>query len=111
MHRSQATAQDSLHNYAETLQGQYIACTAAAGPNYISALTNAMGNATVPPGFSAPTETVQYWTPPGAPSGTWYFGNGCPTAGDTGLQQVTLTLVSTSGKVSESLVVDLRSQL
>jgi type II secretory pathway pseudopilin PulG len=104
VHRNQAAAQDSLHNYAETLQSHYVACTSTTPPNYAALLAQL-----APPGFSAPTATVQSWAPTGGPSQTGAFVGGCPS-GDTGLQQVTLTLISTTGRVSESLVVDLRSQ-
>jgi hypothetical protein len=48
---------------------------------------------------------VDYWTP-----ATGTFSSTCPSGGDAGLQQVGLTLATTAGRVSESLVVDLRSQ-
>jgi type II secretory pathway pseudopilin PulG len=101
LHRNQATAQDSLHNFAETLQNSYIACTATTAPNYVQQLTL---NQLVPPGWPAPTATVRYWLP-----ATATFSPTCPAGGDTGLQQVTLTQADSSGKVSESLVVDIRS--
>ena len=99
IHRNQATAQDSLHNYAELLQSSYTPCTATATPNYVGSLAQL-----TPPGFATPTAVVDYWVPA---SGS--FTHACPPGGDTGLQQVTLKLVSTAGNVSESLVVDLRS--
>jgi prepilin-type N-terminal cleavage/methylation domain-containing protein len=100
VHRDQATAQDSLHNYAEALQNSYVACTAATTPNYTGALV-------VPPGFSTPTVVVDYWLPVTA---TFTTDQICPAGGDPGLQQIRLTLVSTTGKVSQSVVVDVRSQ-
>jgi type II secretory pathway pseudopilin PulG len=100
VHRDQATAQDSLHNFAETLESSYIPCTGAPTPNYGRSLAQL-----TPPGFSAPTVMVDYWVP-----ATGTFSSTCPSGGDTGLQQVALTLVSTAGRVSQSLVVDLRSQ-
>jgi type II secretory pathway pseudopilin PulG len=105
LHRNQANAQDALHNYAETLQGLYQACTTAATPTafYTQSLAQ-LG----PPGFGAPQVSVQYWMPTGGPSGTGAFAAACPGT-DQGLQQVTLTLASTTGTVTESLVVDLRS--
>jgi hypothetical protein len=99
VHRNQAAAQDSLHNYAETLQHSYTPCTATTTPNYATQLV-------APPGFSAPIVVVNYWVPTAAAFTT---NQACPAVGDTGLQQVALTLVSTTGKVSESIVVDLRS--
>jgi prepilin-type N-terminal cleavage/methylation domain-containing protein len=98
VHRSQATAQDSLRNYAETLQNFYTPCTATSTPDYAASLI-------VPPGFSPPAIVVDYWLPTTA---TFTSSQTCPPGGDTGLQQIKLTLVSTSGKVSESLVVDVR---
>jgi Tfp pilus assembly protein PilV len=98
VHRNQATAQDSLRNYAETLQSSYVACTANSTPKYTASLV-------APPAFAAPIVVVDYWIPATAMFTT---NQACPAGGDTGLQQVTLTLASTSGKVSESLTVDLR---
>ncbi len=100
IHRKQAVAQDSLHNYAELLQSSYTPCTSTTTPNYARSL----GQLT-PPGFSAPSVVVDYWLPTQAT-----FTDACPPGGDTGLQQVTLTLVSTAGNVSQSLIVDVRSQ-
>ncbi len=56
VHRNQATAQDSLRNYAETLQNSYTPCTATSTPNYATSLV-------APPGFAAPTVVVDYWVP------------------------------------------------
>jgi Tfp pilus assembly protein PilE len=100
IHRNQATAQDSLHNYAETLQNLYTPCTATSTPNYTRSLI-------VPPGFSTPTVVVDYWVPT---NGAFTTNQTCPTSGDSGLQQVKLTLVTTAGTTSQSLVVALRSQ-
>ena len=100
IHRNQASAQDSLHNYAEALQNLYTPCTAASTPNYARSLV-------VPPGFAPPTVVVDYWIPT---TGTFTTNHTCPATGDSGLQQVQLTLVSTAGNVSQSLVVALRSQ-
>jgi Tfp pilus assembly protein PilW len=101
VHRDQATAQDSLHNYAEILQNSYTPCTATTIPPYAQRLAQIPTS-----GFSVPAVVVDYWIPASAAFTTTHT---CPAAGDTGLQQVGLTLVSTSGKVSESLVFDVRS--
>jgi Tfp pilus assembly protein PilV len=95
IHRSQATADAFLHNYAETINSSYAVCTAGTPPNYLIGLP-------VPGGFNSPSAAVSFWN---AASAT--FSAGCP-ATDAGLQQVKLTLGSTNGLVSESLVVVLR---
>jgi type II secretory pathway pseudopilin PulG len=100
IHRAQATADAFLHNYAETLQGQYSPCTAGSSPNYAAALA-----APATDGLTAPTATVTYWN---SASNSW-GGSACPAAGDPGLQRVALSLRSADGFVSESLVVVLRS--
>jgi type II secretory pathway pseudopilin PulG len=99
VHRNQATAQDSLHNYAETLQSSYVPCTASTAPNYAQTLKQL-----APSNWPAPTVVVEYWLPT-----TAVFSPTCPAGGDTGLQQVALTQSDASGKVSQSLVVDLRN--
>jgi len=102
IHRDQSTAGAFLHNYAEALQGTsaYAACTSSSTPNYVSNLALAP-----PSGFQTPTATVNYWN-----SSTSAFGTSinCPAAGDPGLQKVTLTLTSSDGFVTESLVVVIR---
>jgi type II secretory pathway pseudopilin PulG len=100
IHRAQSTADAFLHNYAETLQGQYTACTAGSVPNYAAGLA--------PPstdGLNAPTATVTYWN---ATTLSWGTGTSCPGTGDPGLQRVALSVASADGFVSESLVVILR---
>ena len=104
VHARQTTAAAFLHNYAETLQTAYTKCASAGGtpPNYVaiaSLPTPATGN------FNAPTATVAFWNP-----ATKSYGATCPApASDSGLQQVTLTLSTQNGRVSESLVVTLRN--
>lgn len=100
IHRNQATADAFLHNYAETLQNSYAPCTGGVAPNYVSIATLA-----APSGFTAPTATVKFWNPGGAPAS--FDSSACP-ATDPGLQQVTLRLNSTDGFTAESLVVILR---
>jgi Tfp pilus assembly protein PilV len=96
IHRNQATADAFLHNYAETLQSSYSAqCGPAA--TYAAELTPPLGT------FQAPVVSVQYWN-----SASASFGSTCITP-DAGLQQVTLTLSTADGTVSESLVVILRT--
>jgi type II secretory pathway pseudopilin PulG len=89
IHRAQATADAFLHNYAETLQSSYAAC-----PNYASQLV-------APSGFQPPSVAVKSW------DATAQNFSG-PACADTGLQQVTLTLNSTDGYVSESLLTVVR---
>jgi type II secretory pathway pseudopilin PulG len=103
LHRNQATAQDALHNYAETLQGSYVACTGSTVPGYGQSLDRHTPRF-VPSNWPAPTAVVEYWLP-----GSAAFSTTCPPGGDTGLQQVALTQADATGKVSESLVVDIRS--
>lgn len=89
VHRAQATASQFLHNYAESIQSAYQACTSSTTPDYVSSL--------VPPAnFNPPTAVVKYWDGSA-------FGSSCP-ASDSGVQQVTLTLTSKDRTVSESLV-------
>ena len=102
IHRDQATADAFLHNYAETLQNSYTACSAGVAPNYVS-----IGSLAAPAGFTAPTATVKFWSSTGSPAS--FNTTSCP-ATDPGLQQVTLGLNSSDGFVTESLVVVLRKQ-
>jgi Tfp pilus assembly protein PilV len=97
VHRSQASAQDYLHNYAETLEAAtYVPCAPA------STYASAIAPVGTPTGFAAPTVSVKYWVVASAS-----FAANCPT--DGGLQQVTFTLQSTDNLVSESLVATIRS--
>ena len=100
IHRDQATADAFLHNYAETLQNSYTACSGGVAPNYVSVASLA-----APSGFSTPTATVKFWNASGSPAA--FNSSTCP-ATDPGLQQVTLGLDSTDGFTSETLVVILR---
>ncbi|MGH8962913.1 MAG: type II secretion system protein [Jatrophihabitantaceae bacterium] len=97
IHRGQATADAFLHNYAETLQSSYTPC--ANGASYTSGLP-------LPSGNFQTGATVQFWN-----ATTASFGPlpSCTSSTDPGLQQVTLTLGTTDGTVSESLVVILRN--
>ena len=97
IHRDQATADATLHNYAETVVGSYQACAPTGPPNYPASLSLA-----APAGFIAPTANVRYWN-----AATSTFTDTCPSA-DPGLQQVTLNLTSNDRLVSESLVVVVR---
>jgi type II secretory pathway pseudopilin PulG len=99
LHRNQASAQDALHNYAETLQNSYVPCTTSTAPNYAQNLKQL-----APSSWPGPTVVVEYWIPT-----TATFSPTCPPGGDAGLQQVALTQADASGRVSESLVVDLRN--
>lgn len=101
IHRAQATASAFLHNYAESLQNSYTACSGGNAPNYVSIA----GLAAPSSDFSAPTATVKFWNPNATPAA---FSNSTCPATDPGLQQVTLTLDSRDGFVSESLVVIVR---
>lgn len=100
IHRDQATADAFLHNYAETLQNSYTPCSAGTTPDYVS-----IGSLAPPSGFAAPTATVKFWNPSGSPAS--FSSASCP-ASDPGLQQVTLSLNSSDGFTTESLVVILR---
>jgi prepilin-type N-terminal cleavage/methylation domain-containing protein len=90
-HRKQALASVALHRYAETLESSYSPCSGTTLASY-----------TLPqqPGFNPPTITVAYWT------GSW--ATTCPGGTDPGAQRVTVQLVSTDGRASESLSVVLR---
>jgi Tfp pilus assembly protein PilV len=103
VHRNQATAQDYLHNYAETLQSAvYTPCTSSTPATYPS-VASAVG---APTGFPAPTVTVDYWV---VSSASFTTNHACPTAGDSGLQQVTFTLTSNDDLVKESIIATIRS--
>jgi type II secretory pathway pseudopilin PulG len=97
IHRNQATASAFLHNYAETVQSSYQACSGATPPDYVSGLP-------VPTGFDPPTASVNYWDSTAVQFGT---DGACPSA-DPGLEQVTLYLQTTDQSVTESLVVVVR---
>ena len=97
IHRDQATADATLHNYAETVLGAYPPCAPAGPPNYPASLSLA-----APAGFVSPTATVRYWN-----AASSNFTDTCPSA-DPGLEQVTLNLTSNDRLVSESLVVVVR---
>jgi type II secretory pathway pseudopilin PulG len=100
IHRNQATASAFLHNYAETVQGAYATCSGGSSlPNYAAGLA-------APSNFDPPTASVKVWDATTA-SFVASATNTCP-ATDPGLQQVSLTLASTDGFVSESLVVVVR---
>lgn len=92
IHRAQATANAFLHNYAESIQSTYHPCNGCSTPpDYVSSLAH-------PDNFQQPTEAVEYWD-----QSAGAFTSTVPV-NDPGLQQVTLTLKSTDGSVSESLV-------
>jgi hypothetical protein len=94
IHRDQATADAFLHNYAESLQTSYTPC--AAPTTYTSGLP-------APSGFTTPSAAVSFW------NGTGFASlPSCTPASDPGLQQVTLSLNSSDGFTTESLVVILR---
>jgi type II secretory pathway pseudopilin PulG len=103
IHRAQATASAFLHNYAAALQNSYRPCIGGNPPDYVSIAGLAAPSAE----FSAPTATVRFWDPNANPAA--FSRTTCP-ATDPGLQEVTLTLDTTGGLVSESVVVILRSQ-
>lgn len=98
-HREQATADDFLHNYAETLQPLYATCSGSTPPNYVS-----IASLATPGGFNAPTASVKFWDPTAAS----FSLTSCPGT-DAGLQQVTLNLTSVDNHANESIVVILRS--
>lgn len=102
VHRGQATAQAFLHNYAEAVQGSYTACSGGSAPNYVSVASLA-----APSGFNAPTASVRFWDKD-ANGGQGAFDTSTCPGTDPGLQQVTFTLNSTDGNVTESLVTVVR---
>lgn len=109
IHRAQATASAFLHTYAETLEGNYTACTTSSSPNYAAGLPHPPSNFSKP---NAVVAVVAYWDTASASfptASTATSSDPCPTGGDPGLQRVTLTLTSDDGYVSESLVVVLRN--
>jgi type II secretory pathway pseudopilin PulG len=104
IHRSQATADDFLHNYAEAIQSSYETCSGGATPDYRT-LSNS-DTLPVPSGYTMAKPAVKFWdTSTSSFTGT---GTSCP-ATDPGLQQVTFTLKDDSGFVTESLVAIVRS--
>ncbi|HEY3716594.1 MAG TPA: type II secretion system protein [Jatrophihabitantaceae bacterium] len=96
IHRDQTNASAFLHNFAESIQSSYTSCAGATPPNYATALAP-------PSGFNPPTAAVRFWDAAAAQ----FSSATCPGT-DPGLQQVTLTLTSTNGYVSESLVTVVR---
>ncbi len=98
IHHNQATADAFLHNYAETLQASYPACSGSVAPDYAAGLPT-------PSGFASPTATVAFWDK----TAKSFNSTSCP-ATDPGLRQVTLNLTSTDGFVKESLVFVVRQQ-
>jgi type II secretory pathway pseudopilin PulG len=105
LHQDQAMASASLHNYAEVKQNSYMAC---ATPNtYANVVTNYQTRLAAPAGFvDPPSVSVKFWQPT---PGTFIDTSGTCPASDLGLQQVTFTLKSKSGFVTESLSVVVRS--
>ena len=107
VHRKQAQAGVTVRDYAEavqaavaTAQGNYVACPSAPGYGPASAAVAATVF-TVPAGYTA-TASVRYWDEAGSTFGS------CPAGGDTGVQQVTLTVASNDGRARQSLVMVLR---
>jgi len=92
-HRKIANDSAVLHNYAETLQASYQACTAGNSQPYSLAAK---------PGFSAPVIEISYWT------GTAFTTPTCPASGDPGVQRITLTVTSTDSRAKESITVVVR---
>jgi type II secretory pathway pseudopilin PulG len=101
IHRAQATASAFLHNYGAALQNSYTPCSGGNAPDYVSIAGLAAPSAD----FAAPSATVKFWNPNGTPAA--FSSTACP-ATDPGLQEVTLTLDSSDGFVSESVVVIVR---
>lgn len=87
-HRDQANAGAYLHNYAEQVSADYTGCGAS------------LPSLTAKTGFQAPSLSVKYWT------GTAFGPSTCST--DPGVQQVTITVTSVDGRVTESLIVIVR---
>jgi type II secretory pathway pseudopilin PulG len=96
IHRDQATAGAFLHNYAEGLQSLYPACSSSIATDYTGSLA-------APTGFTPPSATIKFWDPTAAK----FVSGACPSP-DPGLRQVSLTLASSDGFVSESLVFVVR---
>lgn len=99
VHRAQSVASEFLHNYAEAVQSAYTACSGGTPPNYVTVASLA-----APTGFSTPTASVKFWNP----AASSFTTTSCPGT-DPGLQQVTFTLSSADGTVSESVVTIVRS--
>lgn len=95
-HRKQAVAGTLVDGYAESVKqaarfaGYQVSCS----PTYASTLT-------VPTGYTKSVVAVSFWT------GT-AFQTTCSTAGDVGVQRLTLQVASSDGRASERLVVVVR---
>ena len=80
------------------------ACSGAT--TYTNVVSNYLSGLATPAGFTPPAASVKFWQ---AAPGTFVSnGSSCP-ASDPGLQQVTYTLTTTDGLVTESLSVIVRS--
>jgi len=88
--RRQAEGQGQVRAYAEAVAGaDYEECAMSYATSY-----------SPPPGYTAPPMTVAYW------DGTSAFTSTC---GNKGLQRVTLTVVATDGRGSETVVIAKRA--
>jgi len=106
IHRDQSTAGAFLHNYAESIQSSYQTCGSAATPTYGSVVSAYASGLATPTGFNAPVASVKFWQ---STPGTFVTNGGACPAADPGLQQVTFTLNSKDGLVTESLNVVVRN--
>ena len=93
LYRKQAEAAEHLSNYAALIESSpYDECPDVSYPTY---------NPGVGSGYTADPPTVLFR------SGS-SFVSSCPAGGDTGIQQVTLWVRSTDGRVNESRMIIIR---
>ena len=93
LYRKQAEAAEHLSNYAALIESSpYDECPGVSYPTY---------NPGVGSGYTADPPAVQFR------SGS-SFVSSCPAGGDTGIQQVTLWVRSTDGRVNESRTIIIR---
>jgi Tfp pilus assembly protein PilV len=100
IHRQQATAGTVLRNYAEQIEKRVAATptayTASCSPTYASDF--------VPPtGFTATITRARFW------NGSTFPATPCNSATDVGVQQVSLRVQNTDGRVALTLDLVLRN--
>jgi len=93
-HRREATAESLIRAAAEQVKGATYASCAGTGSYTLP---------TPPAGYASQVLSVEYWTGLGTPPNT--FQSTCPTAGDQGLQRITLRMAATSGRDTETLAL------
>jgi prepilin-type N-terminal cleavage/methylation domain-containing protein len=103
LHRKQATAETILRSYAEAVKAaSYTVCAAPAA--YAASAVGYSVPAGLRPTYSASVAAVTYWQP-GASTGSFVSSLGSCPGSDNNLQSVTLRVVSSDGRDSETMQV------